>query len=354
MSGTRPKSINPHSRKNKMIQMPSTNETAVKFFATGALAVTLVSLGYAGGKGQNQKPDDWLKEAPAILRLANSSATSLRFTGVRLIKFRRAGVEEVNEEIVTRDGRRSRVEFRNGPLNGQIIVENGKERKHFFPDRNEVRVSESRPEEGVLRIGRFWRERNNRALKFRTSPGGEVAGIETEKVEMLDKDGNPILSLSIDPKSGLVMKRVFFDRVGTVTGQFEFKSVRFNPKIAPDAFKIDRKGVNIVRPVDDVRRVAAAEKLPALMLSPKTGFVLEGARSSNLRGTAVMAQFYTAPSGRLSLFVTKDKLEPERFQRMGRGRTSAHVWTSDGVFFALVGDLLPAQLKALSSKMTSL
>ena len=338
-----------------MIRVPSTINPTKRVLLIGLSMSALVSVAGAAGKLQGRdKADEWLKEAPAILRLANSSTTTLRYTGVRVFKFRRAGVEEVNEEIITRDGKRSRVEFRNGPLNGQIIVENGRERKHYFPDRNEVRISQSRPEDGVLRIGRFWRERNDRALKFRTSQGGEIAGIETERVEMLDKDGNPILSLSIDPKSGLVLRRVFYDRVGTVTGQFEFTSVRFNPKIAQDAFRIDRKGVKVVRPVDEVRRVASSEKLPAVMLNPNSGFILEGARSTKLRNTTVMAQFYTASSGRLSLFVTKDRLEPERFQRMGRGRTSAHVWSSDGVYYALVGDLLPAQLKALSSKLTSL
>jgi len=340
---------------NVMTRLPSIHTATVKAWTLSLVFGGLACTALAAGKKQGaEKGDEWLKEAPAILRLANSNINSLRFTGVRVFRFRRAGVEEVNEELVTRDGKRSRVEFRNGPLNGQIIVENGKERKHYFPDRNEVRISQSRPEDGVLRIGRFWRERNNRALKFRTAPGGEVAGIETEKVEMLDKDGNPILSLSIDPKSGLVLKRVFFDRVGTVTGQFEFTSVRFNPKIAPDAFRIDRKGVKVIRPIDELKRVAASEKLPAVMLNTGTGFVLEGARSTNMRGTVVMAQFYTSPSGRLSLFVTKDKLEPERLQRMGRGRTSAHVWAADGVYFALVGDLLPAQLKALSSKLAPL
>src|SRR5688572_30101052 len=94
--------------------------------------------GREGRGGFRQEiPADW----PPILQRAFKSAFQLKYSGTRVVMFRRGPERRKTTEYVLKDGPRLRIEYPEDSLNaGQVIVENGRERQHFFPESNEIHV----------------------------------------------------------------------------------------------------------------------------------------------------------------------------------------------------------------------
>jgi len=87
-------------------------------------------------KGKLQIPD-------AFKQLMEKSR-DLRFSGTRMVTVVRAGKVESHQEFVTKDGPNMRVEFaKDSKYAGQIIIETASFRRHYFPDRNEIKESPS-------------------------------------------------------------------------------------------------------------------------------------------------------------------------------------------------------------------
>ena len=112
---------------------------------------------------------------------------------------------------------------------GLIIVEDKAERRHYFPDKNEIRISGARREDSLDRLMGLFKKRGGQP-KFVESPGEAIAGNRTTLVSVSDARGNVIQKLFIEPKSGVVLKRELFDPTGTPMGSFTFTKVDLNPK----------------------------------------------------------------------------------------------------------------------------
>jgi len=308
-----------------------------------AFAATLTAL--ASGHPNVQETNDLdVPGVPDVLRAAIKASQKLRFTGTRVVEFRRGPETRRHLEYITRDGVRSRVEFpEDSPFAGQVIVEDGRVRRHYLPAANEIRVLPPRRDESFGRLIRSMR-RYGPARKLTVEPGEVVAGRRTQQVAVLDPQGNIMQRLYIDPKSGALLKRKLFDRVGTQVGLFEFTQINFRPRLNAGLFRIERKGATIVTPADALRRTAAAEGYPFLMLRPSSGAVLEGSRSFKMKGQSVLGQFYRTPKGRLTFFQAKALLAPERLRHFSRGDFKVVSWQEDSRSYVLFGPFDEASL----------
>ena len=311
------------------------------------LAVGLVGSLFAVVGAQ---PSDIANNYP-LLNRAVKEATHLRYTGIRRVQLRRGPGGGTHEEYVTRDGANVRVEFsEESPFAGQVIVEDGRTRRHFLPLLNEIRVLPPRRDEALLRIGRAIRKGG---LQITSSDGGVIAGRHTTLFTVADKQGNLTQRLYIDVDTALVLKRVLYDPVGSQIGYFEFVQVDYPGHISPKLFTLDRKGATIVTPNDELVRQCREGGFNLLRIPDGLGYRLEGARSLKMRGENVLAQTYSTSRGKLSLFQVRALIPAERLMGMRRGDVRISVWQSEGTTYALVGPQDQAELDGLAKRLST-
>ena len=310
--------------------------------------VPIVGISFAQSPKQDQKP-----EFPAELKEAFNRAKSLRFSGMRTVTVVRAGRVDTHNEYVTKDGPNLRIEFAPGsPFAGQIIVETQKERKHYFPDRNEIREYPSVGKKQFEGFRGNYRGGRGGATHNETSNGGVIAGLRCTKYQLSDTNNNPIVQIFIEPRSGMLVKRVLFDPTGNIAGSYEFVTLTLDPKIQPGAFKIMHKGATVVHPIDDLRRHGKTLGIPALSLPKSSGFLLENVYTRDVKGAKVIVESYVAEDSRLTVFLTKSELNASDLKRNSRGELKSYVRTLNGVTIVIMGEQLEDRLRALSSQLS--
>lgn len=301
-----------------------------------------------GQKDEGKNRDRVFLEFKRIL----DRAKGIRFSGTRIVTVVRAGKSDAHTEYVTREGENLRVEFsKDSKYTGQIIIESGGFRRHFFPDRNEVKESPVSTKR-QFDMGRMLRGPGKGGqMKPQISDGGMVAGFRTQKMSLSDAQGNRMIEVYADPKSGLLLKRVVFDPTGTVSGSFEFQQVNLNPTIKPTAFVLNRKGAKIVRPLDDLRRQASELGVPALTFADNAGLQLEGVNTRSMRDSKTLTQMFSMSENRYTLFMTKSDIPQDQMKRFQRGELRTYVWQLNGVTLVLMGMDSEDALKKMSRKI---
>ena len=283
---------------------------------------------------------------PPILLHAIQASDTIRFTGRRTVTVLKDGQPDRHEEIVMRDGPQLRIEFpREGSYAGQVIVEDGNERRHYIPRTNEVRVLPTRREEGLQRLRAL-----ARAGGVTTEGGDRIAGYATTVLVVRDAMGNPLQRLAIEPESGMVLSRQVYDATGVQIGGFTFTRVDLSPgPFDPSLFRIERKGVRTSTPRDELQRKARQGGYPAVGLAESTGFRLEGVGLRRLPVGTLLAQNYSGPGGRLSLYALRAAVDPATLRKQGGKRLRSVSWVDGGVTYVLLGpqdDSTLARLKA--------
>lgn len=279
---------------------------------------------------------------PSVLQRALRASNALRFTGRRTVTVLKEGRPDTHEEIVVRDGPQIRVEFpRDGAYSGQVIVENGTERRHFNPATNEVRILPARHDEGLQRLRAIARTGG-----ISVAPGERVAGYATTEVLVRDAAGNPLQRLSIEPESGMVLRRIVYDATGLQVGGFVYTRVDLAPgNLDPALFRIERKGVQTTTPWDALRRLARKNGYAAVGLPESTGFRLDAVHMARPAGTPALHQVYVGPGGaRLSLIQLRGPVEVGELRKK---RLNALSWTDGGLTFVLLGPQNDAALARL-------
>ena len=273
-----------------------------------------------------------------------------RFVGQRVVQFWRTDKARKHEEIVTRDGDFTRVEFPEGSKNaGQVIVENREERRHYFPARNELLIQPPRHEESLMRLVRMAKRGAKGKLQFTSGPGSRIAGYATEQLTIADAEGNVTQQLSIEPKSGVVLRREVFDPGGAKIGYFEFTKIDLNPPpLDPSLFRFERKGVKIVTPLDRLKDVAAHGGFQPVTLPPATGYKLDEVRIAHIEGQDVLVQTFWSHHGKVSLFQLKSTVNPVRLQKSAGEDLHTVSRTTNGVSVVLMGSASQDELNRLA------
>ncbi len=289
-------------------------------------------------------------QVPEVLRTAITAGARARYTGRRTVQFWRDMKNPRHDEIVIRDGQKTRIEFPEGSkFQGQIIVEDAVERRHYFPERNEVMISPPRHEESEQRLFRLAQRGSRGNVVLSTAPGERVAGYSTEQVLVADRQGNVLQRLYIEPRTGVLLKRDVFDPGGARIGSFEFTQIELDPPaIDPSVFRFERKGVRVVTPYDELRKIAGKNRFLPFSLPTSTGYRLDEVRMAHPHGEDVLVQVYVSRHGKLSLFELRSQVSPERLREFARDELHASSWQANGFTFVLVGSLDQTQLDRLA------
>lgn len=310
------------------------------------LLLTCSSMGQVGGRGKSP-------EIPPELKEIFNKAKTLRFSGTRSVTVVRAGKVESHNEYVTKDGSNLRIEFAPGsPFAGQIIVETREERKHYFPDKNEIHENPSFGKRQFEGFRSSFRGGKGGPSHYESSVGGVIAGLSCTKYQLSDSKNNPVAQIFVEPRSGMLVKRVVFDPTGNIAGSYEFISVTLDPRIQPGAFKISRNGATVVRPIDELRKHARSLGIAPMSLPKSSGYLLENAYVRDIKGAKVIVQTYGKEESRLTVFLTKSPLNASDLSRSNRGELSSYVRTLNGLTLVIMGDQSEERLRTLSSQLS--
>lgn len=288
-----------------------------------------------------------IQNAPKVLRRVIERSEKQKYSGTRLISYRRGPKWAEHTEIVFRDGLKSRVEFPDGSVfAGQIIIESGGDRRQYFPTENKIRVVPARREESLRRLMDMVGD--DEGFSFAQTRGETVAGSPTALVTISDRSGNVVQRLYIEPRRGVILRRQIYDKVGGLIGSFEFKDIDFDPKFDASTFQFTRKGAKIVTPEDELRNLLADGKFLARGLTAAQGYRLEDARILRFSKEPLLVQMYVGPGGRVALHQSKGPIDGSRLARFARGNTNFRSWQAGGRSFVLIGDMSVNALKDLS------
>jgi len=301
-------------------------------------AVALVPFGFS---------QDGEKRMPPVVLKALAAARNLRYSGSRMVSFREGSDTKSHIELVLKDGPRSRIWFpADSPNYGQVIIEKGLKRIQYMPASDKVIESPSRGDDALRRLTST--VKNAARFRITIAKGEKVAGYATQRADITDRKGNCLQSLWIEPRTGMVLKRELYDRVGSVVGSFEFSSVNFNPKISQKDFEINRNA-RLVKLSQQLKDLCSTYGFEMIGLIKAPEYALQGVRVMNAKGRfPMLMQAYSGPRGVVSLFQFSGNVNPKRLEKLTRGNTNAYSWKASGKSFVLVGDIDRSELEKLS------
>ena len=289
-------------------------------------------------------------ERPELLDKMMAASKKLRYSGVRKVHMKFGPDVVQHTEYILKDGTKTRIWFPEaGSFRGQIIVENDSERRHFFPDRNQVEVMPPRREESSMRFGKMGGGRLQ--MKYLVENGEEIAGLGSRRVSLIGNENRPFLRLWIDPNTGLVLKRVVYGRDGNPQATSEFIKVDYRPSFKRSDFELNVKGAKVVTPRDRLQEMVQRGGFQNISFSPKDPYKLESVRIQRIENVSALVQVYVNSDGRVSLYQVKAAVDPSRLKHRGRDRVSTYSWTRGEASFILVGDVPETKLRELAGKL---
>lgn len=314
----------------------------LRFFAVlAAAAATVLAV------AQRPRGNDF-DDIPEIVVKAMRAAVGLKYSGERIIEFREGPNRFRNREVVIKDGHNLRIEYVEGPSKGQIVVEKGGRRSHYFPDRNEIHTFPTRREEVVQRLLASIKMAQRGRGKVETEAGETIAGYRTEKVSVTSERGSPMTTIWIEPRSGMILKRELFDGGGTRIGYYEFTRLRINPRVSPDDFELRVPGAKVLSPTDLTLRLMKEGGFERMFLTESENLKLQGSR---VHGDGkVLALYYQTPEGVISFMQSKQELDPGKLRRGGPGPHNFHTWSAGGRTYVLIGPQSQETLRQISQK----
>lgn len=308
-------------------------------------------------QGGHEDANAWRNspDVPVLLKKAIKEQRTGHYSGRRTLSFFKSPQHLKHDEIVYREGERTRVEFPDGsPYAGQIIVETAKERRHYMPDRNVILELPPRREENYDRLVGLARRAAEKRITISEEPGEKVAGLFTQQIVVHDQANVVVQRLFIEPRSGVVLKRQVFDSNGSQIGYFQFNQINLSPgSYDPALFRLDRPGARVVTPVDSLRDIAAHEGFEPVIFVAGTGYHLEGARVEKIKGERVLIESFGSKRGRLTLFELKKTVSPDKMQQFAHGELQVYSWQKSGKTFVLIAPRTQEDLGRLAQGVNS-
>lgn len=273
----------------------------------------------------------------------------VKLSGIRVVQHLDQGERKVVTEKIIRDGVRIRAEVTDGPLKGQISVEDSRNRLVWSPANNEIRTNPAREEEFFLRMGRTMGgpERMRRPV-FADTDGGRIAGVATRLLEMKTPTGQVVSQAWVDPVHGVILKFQTFDREGKRNAYLEYTSVKFDVAVNASTFQINKPGAKVVTPDDDLRRMSRELGFKPFRLPANSSWKLIGVRKLDANGSKILMQHYKGDKARVSLFLIRGQVDPERLGKIQKDGSRVYVWDQDGLKMALIGNLSSEELSRLA------
>lgn len=316
----------------------------------GAIAIAPAQTKLAGlrskPKQQPQNRQRLLRDGNGVVLLAIKAAEKLRYGGTRVVEYMRGAKKMSHTEYVLKAGPITRVWFPDdSPFAGQIIVENKRERRQFFPAQNAIHVTPARKEELLSRLRALLK---NQSFHIFTGPGDVIAGRQTSLVTVSDGKGNVLQRIYIDPRTGMLLKRVLYDPVGAQIGYFEFTQIDYSPSYPASWDTLERKGAKIITPEDIGKDLAKKNDLQWVMIPASENMPLENVQMRKINNLQVLHQAYQTGHGQLSLFEVKGSVDLSEMSRRRNREVQFYGWQQGGHTFALVGNMSQLELKRIA------
>lgn len=325
----------------------------MKYLAVPLSALVLLSTASAqrGGPQAGQRMN--VEDLPPILQKMFKSVNSLKYSGVVRVERREGSSREISRQYVLRDGSKSRLWYpKTGKHAGEVIVENEKESRRYFPGRNMILVTPPMREGTKDRLFGLFR----RGSKFDVQPGDAIAGVPTTRVAITDARGRNTQRLWLDKEKGVVLKREFLDGVGSAEYTMVFEEIDYSPKIKNDDFLLNVKGARIVTMATYAQEYAKEKGyLSVIIPQSEKDYRILNVRVLDMGSKSVLHQSYQGKSGMVSLFQAKGSSELTGLGGFGKERPpmmNVHVWTFGGNTFALFGSPSEEELKRLATVLS--
>lgn len=269
-------------------------------------------------------------------------APHVQFTGVRQVTMRIAGQERTFREQVSVGNRRTRIQFLEGPLAGQYVIEDGRQRFHVVPGTRTVRVSPTRPEVPAMWIRGG---QNNRIA------AGSILGLEAQRMNFYQGPQNRLrLSIWQNPETRIILRREVYGPNGRVTARSEFLSLDLQAQLEPRLFEIpgDFQRIN---PMDELRTLSQEVGIPVHGLGPESGFEFAAVRVLSFGNQRGLIQTYNRYGDTLSFVVVRGTIDGARLRALAQNHESVLTWSDRGITFALIGEVPQEDLPPIRQAM---
>lgn len=334
---------------------PAGSRITMKVVGKALLAAALATIAVSAVAQRTPVPTQKDKKLfDAVLK----AEKDLKCRGMRIVvrRFVRDGKSQTfrHMESVRRDGRRSRTEYysrENEDINGQIAVDDGKFRFHYYPKDN---VIHQRP--SFARQSGQWLEQILRGGQpgkmFEVSPGGMVARRQTTMI-LIKEGSNFEHRLWIDNERKAILKHEMGSPGSDRGLTWTFRRFSYVDSVDPDEFKIVVPGAKTLGPEDRLEAAAKKVKMRAYRLPASTKFALHTGigREDDKTGRRILSSIYGDGRTVVTLIQSSKALDQARLRggRGGRSPRTVFLWNLDGLSFALVGNLPQPELKRLSA-----
>jgi outer membrane lipoprotein-sorting protein len=258
------------------------------------------------------------------------------------------------EQVVKRRQGKLRIEY-TAPdrLKGELVVDDGKQLRHYVPTLRVMEEGSSRADRAMRR--RLEQIKNLREGRTEVSYRGEDT-LLGRKVDIISvqpsKPDRPTRTLWLDRETGVAL-RVEEKRPSGRTSVTTFEEIDFKPILGEAEFRLPvPRGATVVptsmgRPISSRRAEHIARRLwgglPAF--TPPSGYELTSTHELSVRGRTVVGLRYTRGRAALSLFVSGGSGEP--FAAPVQPRLNVVQRPVGGMLLTLVGSLSAEELQRL-------
>ncbi len=330
------------------------NRIGISLLAISAL----VQAGVAQRGERQHGLDNLPSEARFFPRLIRSEM-SARYSATRKTFSIQDGKRHNRVEQVLRDGTRSRVEFpdRDDPRHGEVVVENGRMRKHWVPRKNTIFEGPARRQERLTgQFPRVLEGIRKGDLRVKAAGTSRIAGRECRNYEIRRKDDMLVWTLGVDSEKFLLLKQEIYDPTNDkrVIGGFEIATIDFDVKVDDQDFEIVKNGAKIVhdeyQPVEEVQR-----ELDFRILKPRmpAGYTLVGAKIFQVgpnRGAHLVFEDSTAMVP-VSIFEVRGNLPREQIAKHKAADFQMVSRQVDDIFAVVMGRLPVDQIRSIADSL---
>lgn len=309
-------------------------------------ALPILVIASAGALCSGQLP-----EKGALLDAVLDANLTLKCKGMRVISFRfeKDGKQSVRrvKEYVVMDGEKIRTEFASDEMKGQIAVDDGRFRFHYFPKDNVIHRSPSWQHQNASRLEVLVNDRR-KDYEIDLAEGGRVGDYSTYLVTMKNQKGFTH-KIWVEKRGKAILKREFQGPDPNRGTSYEYETFEYRRRIDSDEFKIVKPGASVLDPVDRLALAAKKVEYASYVINDSRFKLYEvGTFEATEAKIKVLRSTYGDGKTVVTLHQFRGAMDTSRWGGREPGRMLTRVWKEGGYNFVLVGDVPATELERLA------